>query len=130
MRGQRRKQPRFSVDLSITLRSDSKLWAASAHNVSEGGVFVATRELKPIGAELDLTLRLPPPQGAVAIRGVVRWIGENASDHEVPLGMGIEFEELTPDSRRALRSFLAMNHRPYDSVRCGRSKDVKTWPRS
>jgi Tfp pilus assembly protein PilZ len=86
-------------------------------------VFVATRELKPIGAELDLTLRLPPPQGAVAIRGVVRWIGENASDQEVPLGMGIAFEQLNPNSRRALRSFLAM--RPSPSSRWAPVKNVR-----
>jgi len=98
------------------LRSETQLWGASVHNISEGGLFVVTRELKPIGSELDLTLRLPPPQGAVAIRGVVRWIGENASNHEVPLGMGIEFESLGGDSLRALRSFLAMKPHPPRSV--------------
>src|SRR6185503_17659670 len=59
METQRRLNQRFQVDLELTLQSESTIWMGHLENVSDGGVFVASKELKPIGTEVELTLKLP-----------------------------------------------------------------------
>jgi uncharacterized protein (TIGR02266 family) len=103
----RRKQPRFVVNLDISLRSESNFWVASADNLSETGVFIATKELKPIGSKIEITIRLPPPFGINWTLGQVRWIRETTSGSEAPLGMGIRFDPIAPESQAAIRAFLA-----------------------
>src|SRR5947209_3659544 len=95
------------MSLEISLGSASNFWVASADNISEGGVFIATRELKPIGSQMEMTIRLPDPFGLVWTTGQVRWIRETAANADAPLGMGIRFESLSEESLRAIRGFLA-----------------------
>jgi uncharacterized protein (TIGR02266 family) len=103
---QRRTQLRFVVSLEIGLRSESNFWIASANNISEGGVFVATKELKPIGSQVEINIRLPDPYGVVWALGVVRWIRETPAGAEAPLGMGVRFESIADEAQRAIRAFL------------------------
>jgi uncharacterized protein (TIGR02266 family) len=103
---QRRTQLRFVVSLDISLRSESNFWVASANNISEGGVFVATRELKPIGSQVEITIRLPAPHGLIWTLGEVRWIRETPAGAEAPLGMGIRFDSLSKEAQIAIHEFL------------------------
>jgi uncharacterized protein (TIGR02266 family) len=103
---QRRTQPRFVVNFDISLRSESNFWVASAGNISEGGVFVATKVIKPIGSELEITIRLPHPFGIIWTLGQVRWIRDTSSGGEAPLGMGVRFDSIAPESQAAIRAFL------------------------
>jgi uncharacterized protein (TIGR02266 family) len=103
---QRRNQLRFVVSLDISLRSESNFWVASANNISEGGVFVATRELKPIGSRIELTMRLPEPHGVIWTLGEVRWIRETPAGTDAPLGMGIRFDSLNQEAQDAIHEFL------------------------
>ena len=103
----RRKDARFFVELAITLKSESQFWVASANNVSQGGVFVATKELKPIGSRVELEVTLPGGFGVVRTVGVVRWIRETSSSADAPLGMGIQFDEIGADALKTIGTFLA-----------------------
>jgi len=104
---QRRKQLRFVVSLEINLRSESNFWVGSLDNISEGGVFVATKEIKPIGSSIEITIRLPDPHGIIWTLGEVRWIRDTSAGVEAPLGMGIRFQTISKESQDAIRSFLA-----------------------
>jgi uncharacterized protein (TIGR02266 family) len=104
---QRRTQLRFVVGLEIGLRSESNFWVASANNISEGGVFIATRELKPIGSQVEINIRLPNPHGVIWTLGEVRWIRETEAGAEAPLGMGVRFEGIGEEAQQAIRGFLA-----------------------
>jgi uncharacterized protein (TIGR02266 family) len=104
---QRRTALRFQVDLELTLQSESTIWIGHAENVSDGGVFVATKELKPIGTEVEMTIKLPGdnmlPVWAV---GVVVWIRETSGKADAPLGMGIQFRLIADDALRRVRNFI------------------------
>jgi uncharacterized protein (TIGR02266 family) len=103
---QRRNGQRFQVELELTLQSESTIWIGHAENVSDGGVFVATKELKPIGTEVELTLKLPGTLLPVWTLGVVCWIRETSGRADAPLGMGIQFRLIADDALKRIRDFI------------------------
>jgi uncharacterized protein (TIGR02266 family) len=102
----KRRCPRFGIELAITFGSESHFWTSSATNLSEGGVFIATRELKPIGSEVELTIMLPAPAHPIWLRGEVRWIRQASPNSSAPLGMGIQFRMISEESLRSIAEFL------------------------
>jgi|SRR5687767_15647731 uncharacterized protein (TIGR02266 family) len=106
METQRRQYSRFQVDLELTLQSESTIWMGHAANVSDGGVFVATKELKPIGTEIEMTLKLPGVMLPVWFIGVVCWIRETSGQADAPLGMGIQFRIIADDALRRIRDYV------------------------
>lgn len=112
IRKESRATARFQVELEIDFGSDSHFWAGKTMNLSEGGVFIASTELKPIGSEVDLTIRLPSPLAPVWARGEVKWIGEAGKSANAPLGMGVQFSMISDESLRAIREFLEKHRLP------------------
>ena len=103
---QRRNAQRFQVELELSLQSESTIWIGQAANVSDGGVFVATKELKPIGTEVELTIKLPGNLMPIWTLGVVCWIRDTSASAHVPLGMGIQFRLITDEALRRIRDFI------------------------
>jgi uncharacterized protein (TIGR02266 family) len=106
MDSQRRQHPRFQVELELTMQSESTIWIGQAWNVSDGGVFVATKELKPIGTEVEMTIKLPGSMMPVWALGVVCWIRETSGKVDTPLGMGIQFRLIADESLRRIRDYV------------------------
>ena len=106
MTDRRRKQRRFPLALEIALHGQAQFWVGTTKDIAEGGVFVATRELRPIGAELELTIKLPQPFKPIWAVGSVRWIRDTSAE-EAPLGMGIQFTMVSDESLEDIRRFLA-----------------------
>jgi uncharacterized protein (TIGR02266 family) len=102
----RRQFQRFQVELELTLQSESTIWIGHAENVSDGGVFVATKELKPIGTEVEMTLKLPGNLLPVWAVGTVCWIRDTSGRSDTPLGMGIQFRLIADDALRRIRDFV------------------------
>ena len=105
MEAQRRHQ-RFQVDLELTLQSETTIWIGHAENVSDGGVFIVSKELKPIGTEVEMTLKLPGVSMPVWAVGTVVWIRESSGKVDAPLGMGIQFRLIADDALRRIRDFV------------------------
>ncbi|HMJ50713.1 MAG TPA: PilZ domain-containing protein [Polyangiaceae bacterium] len=103
---QRRNNQRFQVDLELTLQSESTIWIGQLENVSDGGVFVASKELKPIGTEVEVTLKLPGNLLPIWAVGVVCWIRDTSGRDDTPLGMGIQFRLIADDALRRIRDFV------------------------
>jgi uncharacterized protein (TIGR02266 family) len=106
MADQRRKQRRFPLELEIALHGQAQFWVGTTKDIAEGGVFIASRELRPIGAELELTINLPEPFKPVVAVGSVRWI-RDTSQEDAPLGMGVQFTTVSDESLQTIRRFLA-----------------------
>jgi uncharacterized protein (TIGR02266 family) len=104
---ERRTAERVPLEADVSLYSATTFWAGIAEDLSEGGLFVATYQLEPVGTAIDLRFELPTGQ-TVAVRGVVRWIRE-VMDEGMP-GMGIQFESLLTRDLRVIQSFV--KHRP------------------
>jgi uncharacterized protein (TIGR02266 family) len=102
----RREHARFAVDLDVTIGSEHNFYAGFAENLSAGGVFIATHQLKPVGTKLDLTVNLPDGS-QLAVTGEVRWIRVFNEHSDSPPGMGVRFNELDASATQAIQNFLA-----------------------
>jgi len=72
-----------------------------AVNLSRGGLFIRTREPRPVGTRIAFELRLQTGEIALKGVGVVRWVqaeSATASPPKAP-GMGVQFTELDEASR-------------------------------
>jgi uncharacterized protein (TIGR02266 family) len=105
---ERRRFDRHSLTAEVGLRSESNFYTGFTEDVSEGGLFLATVDLAPIGTEIEITFTLPDGH-IVSTRGIVRWTRQarDWSDHETTAGMGIQFRELLPEDREAIQMFIA-----------------------
>jgi type IV pilus assembly protein PilZ len=98
----RRSADRFAVAWSVDCRTGDTFLYASIRNISELGIFVATREPLAIGTRV--TLRFAPNvEQAFVLSGVVQWINplRLLADNRNP-GMGIRFIELSLEDRERL----------------------------
>jgi uncharacterized protein (TIGR02266 family) len=101
-----RAHRRFSIELEVSLNSDSNFYMGLTQNLSNGGLFIATHLVKPIGSEVEIRLRVPTSDAPLALQGVVRWVREFQHDEASP-GMGIQFENPSADDLRVIEDFLA-----------------------
>jgi molecular chaperone DnaK len=112
MPGDRPRDQRTAVGLAVRLSYGSvdEFVDRYATNISRGGVFVRSRDPKPVGTVLDLELRLSGGEKVIRARGVVRWIAaENPSAHPPSApGMGIQFLDLDEESRRIVERIVTL----------------------
>lgn len=104
---QRRKSPRVALRAAVDFSSDDNYFTGFSANISEGGIFVATCDVLPIGTEVDLSFSLPAG-GQVHTPGVVRWVREN--DDRAPdvfPGIGVQFSRLDAAAAAEIHRFLA-----------------------
>lgn len=100
----RRTHQRTALEADVSLYSETNFWSGFSEDVSEGGLFVASWELHPIGTQVDVSLELPTGY-AIKTRGEVRWHREAAEDGPRP-GMGIRFLALADADLRAIQTFV------------------------
>ncbi|MFW6354989.1 MAG: PilZ domain-containing protein, partial [Verrucomicrobiota bacterium] len=77
---------------AVTMTSDCNLYVGFTADMSEGGLFVATHELLPIGEVVDLRIDLGDGGEPVEVEAEVRWLRpvEDASEDVMP-GFGARF---------------------------------------
>jgi len=107
---ERRKSSRVALETCVNLASDSNFYTGFSEDISEGGVFVATYCLQPIGTLVELTFGLPGGF-SVSAKGSVRWIRDvlDLDDRSSP-GMGIAFEAISAEDKSLIEQF--MRNRP------------------
>ena len=105
--GPGRASARVPMQTQVDMSSDSNVFTGFSTNLSEGGLFVATVNLLPVGTPVDLTFTLPGNR-RLSVRGEVRWTRE--IDDRVPdvfPGVGVRFLELSAEASDALHRFVA-----------------------
>lgn len=105
--GGRREHDRFGVELDVTVTSEHNFYAGFVENMSVGGIFIATHQLKPVGSRLEFQVNLPGREQPIKGAGEVRWVRVYSEASNVPPGMGIKFDQLDPESVKGIQDFLA-----------------------
>ncbi len=81
--------------------------AKYATNLSDGGMFIRTREPRPVGSELSFKVEIASGQRVLQGTAVVRWT-RGADDPAGPPGMGLQFLTLDPASRALVDRMLGV----------------------
>ncbi|MEL6545362.1 MAG: PilZ domain-containing protein [Myxococcota bacterium] len=95
-----------TIDLQIDAGERSK--RRFLRDLSQGGVYVRTRDVRPIGSEV--TLELTPPDWDTPIRllgEVVRVASADDDGESIPVGMGIRFKDVGPKNQELLAELLS-----------------------
>lgn len=92
---ERRRTPRLPAEsgMHVVLRGES----AAVRDLSLGGIFILDPDPLPVGTEIEFELHLGAE--TLALKGVVRRI-------VLPVGMGVQFRDLTADQRTRLGHHL------------------------
>jgi uncharacterized protein (TIGR02266 family) len=102
-----RGSKRVKMLARIDLTSDNNFFNGFSSNISDGGLFIATVDVVPIGTEVDVTFTIPPAT-KIDTKGIVRWVRAVDDKHpEVFPGVGIQFLDLDEPSRIAVEAFVA-----------------------
>ena len=107
MYASRREHLRIPVAVEVSLASDHNFFVGWSENISEGGLFILTHQLERVGTRVTLTLSVPPHLPPTELACEVRWLrktDELTSDCEP--GMGLSFVDLSPETERAIQTFL------------------------
>ncbi len=100
------KFPRYQVNAAVDLIHPSSQLAANLHNISLGGMFVATPTLWRPGHRVQAVVGLPRGPLTAPCRIVHALDSNGALVKGHPVGMGLEFDALGDDAHTALKAFV------------------------
>ncbi|MDP2272123.1 MAG: TIGR02266 family protein [Archangium sp.] len=101
-----RTSGRVKMQAAVDFNSDNNFFNGFSANISDGGLFVATVNLLPLGTEVDLSFTLPSGE-RIEAKGKVQWVRE-VNDQLIDAfpGMGVQFSSLNPAAQNAITQFL------------------------
>ncbi len=105
----RREYARFQMEVAIDFQSEHNFYTGLTQNISEGGLFIATNQIKPIGSRVRVRFTLPGSLRAIDVDTEVRWVREITAlqRFDGAQGIGLRFLNLAPDAAQAIKGFLA-----------------------
>jgi uncharacterized protein (TIGR02266 family) len=103
----RRQHLRHNVELEVTMESETNFYMGLTENLSEGGLFIATHVLKPLGTQIEVSFKLPEAPETIKVTGTVRWLREYSPTSDTSPGMGVRFEHIDQEQVEYIRKFLA-----------------------
>lgn len=102
----KRSSPRVRMQAQVDFESEDNFFNGFSSNISDGGLFVATVNVLPLGTSVDVGFTLPTGE-RIECKGVVRWVREvddrNPDSHP---GMGVQFVDLEERSASAIEQFI------------------------
>ncbi|MCK6571142.1 TIGR02266 family protein [Myxococcota bacterium] len=102
-----RRHARVPFEVEVNVESDHNFYTGFTQNISEGGLFIATSRLLPLGSKIHFSFRLSGGGEAVGIYGIVRWVREHGPmTEDAPAGMGVQFVDLAPAVAEQVNQFI------------------------
>ena len=96
----------FAAEIEISQESDHNFYTGFTENISSGGLFIATRDLKPIGSIMEIAFSIPGQEIKISTRAEVRWQRLEQSDADSMPGIGVRFLDINPASAQAINQFI------------------------
>lgn len=88
--------------LATQVRCNDSMLLAFSHDVSEGGMFIESREPYVTGSRISLRFNIDAESPAVVATGVVTYRVDK-------LGMGIQFIDMSPEDRQRIKDYVTAN---------------------
>jgi|WetSurMetagenome_2_1015567.scaffolds.fasta_scaffold544386_2 uncharacterized protein (TIGR02266 family) len=100
-----RVHPRVEMQVEVTLESDHNFYTGLSSNLSEGGLFVATKTPLPLGTRLVVRFALEGAGAPIDAVGEVCWLRPGCADF--PCGFGMRFLEIGAEALARVAAFVA-----------------------
>ena len=95
---QRRRVPRISVELPVTLTWERKSFPCQARQLSEFGILVACEHKELVGKDIQIKLKLDSPHRSLSLSGIVAYAIDN--------GIGVRFKDLSAEQQPVLKDYV------------------------
>jgi len=102
----RRAYTRIPYPVPVSLMSHNNLWAGVSNDISEGGVFIVTRQPPDVGTMVEMDLTLDGGGELIHLMGIVRWQRLAGPGIDGPAGVGIQFIDLPAPLLVRLQAFI------------------------
>jgi len=103
---ERRAAPRVFLDAEVSFESESNFYTGFTSDLSDGGIFIATYNLRPVGTVIELSFGLPNGH-VINAKGIVRWVRDPKDETlDAPPGVGLQFQDLKNEDRQAILDFV------------------------
>jgi len=103
-RADRRHSERENIKIPVDYSAVDAFFSEFTTNINEGGMFIETESPAALDSVVQLQVRLPDLERPIKLGGRVAWISDGKADS--PPGMGIEFQDLTPELRRTINDLV------------------------
>ncbi len=105
-RGTRRRYRRVDFFSKVHVKYDGEHHELESENLSEGGMYIKTRDPFPAGSELEITLPLEVGSNIHLTAIVVYKKDPFGETSKLPPGMAVEFKKVRNEHAEVLRSFI------------------------
>lgn len=106
MFSEQRRHRRVSLRTRIDVDSASNFYTGFVENISSGGLFISSRELREIGEIVRIRFTLPDAGPPIEADAIVRWVRELNPTSDVVSGFGVEFGLMTERDRARINAFI------------------------
>jgi Tfp pilus assembly protein PilZ len=103
---QERVHARYRVDLTVTLRWRRTVETVHAWNVSEGGLFLVTRDQPPLRELVRLEIPLPGRAEPLEVHGMAVNTATECDPDGRPPGVGVQFYALDREAQRLIGQYI------------------------
>ena len=105
----KRLEKRLPIQLDVRYQSLEGFISDYSMNISQGGLFISTRNPLPLGTRIALKVGFPDAEVPLNIEGEVVWVSEydkKSKSNLIP-GMGIQFRNLDDMEKKMIEDFIA-----------------------
>ncbi|MBZ0235235.1 MAG: TIGR02266 family protein, partial [Deltaproteobacteria bacterium] len=101
------KRPATALRIKVRHADIDSFVERFAVNIARSGIFIPTRQPKPVGDEIRFEIRLATDQAVLVGQGVVRWTREyDPAAPKAVVGMGVALQRVSKESRDVLLRML------------------------
>lgn len=97
---------RVPVQLLVDYRANGNYLFDFCRDLGAGGVFIETKQPLSQGSVVELIFTLPDSKETLEAKGRVIWSQAEVAGSATAPGMGVQFEEFTPEQRSLLQKFI------------------------
>lgn len=101
--------PRVNVRLAVYYgEGQERVMSDYSVNMSFGGIFIESENILPADTTLFVEFKLPVNEKQIRCKSRVAWTNEpeNPKSAALPVGMGLQFTDLTLDDMHVIRTYI------------------------
>ena len=96
----------FEAAIELSQESDHNFYTGFTENISSGGIFIATRDLKALGTIMEVSFSIPGFETKITTRAEVRWQRLEQNHVDSMPGIGLRFLDLDATAEEAINTFI------------------------
>jgi uncharacterized protein (TIGR02266 family) len=112
----KRRALRLHHEIPVAYRSVGSFLSDWATNISQGGLFINTRNPLPVGTAVKILVHLPGSSFPFELDGRVTRVTEFDNRANMVPGMGVQFTDIDDARRREIEEFVERLRRELDEA--------------